>query len=114
MSTLSNKILTKRFWNKSRVVWTIIISFFTSGIGGSLYMAGQWTKTNVVDPYMCKKIDSICKTREGPLKQDLKTIIGDVKYMRLVTEKTASEEVKNYAIAQMKYDSIAAHKYINQ
>jgi hypothetical protein len=116
MPNSKNKIFTKDFWNRGRIIWTIIVGFFTGVpiISGSIYMTAKWAEANIARPYVCKTADSICNIKQDPLRQDIKTMINDVKYVRLCTEKTASEEVRNYAKAQMKYDSIESHKYITK
>jgi hypothetical protein len=111
--TAHNHPFTKAWWNKIRIRWAIIVGLSTSIpiVGGSLLMVARWTEANYVSPYITCKIDSICEKKQEPLKQDIKTMISDLKFMRGCAEKTTPREIQDVVISEIKLDSIQEHKY---
>ena len=116
MTTAKHHIFTRAFWNRGRIIWGVLVAFCTSVplVGGSLVVVSRWTEANVVSPYITCKIDSVCEKRQEPLKQDIRTMIGDVKYMRKCAEYTTPKEVRDAVESQMKYDSISEAKYVTR
>jgi hypothetical protein len=109
----SNHIFSKNFWNKSRVIWGMIIGICTClpMVGGSFYAVTTWTEANVVCPYVTKKADSISMKNQEPLRQDIKTMISDVKFTRRCIEEIVPERIKAKVTSDMIVDSLENIKY---
>ena len=109
-------VFTKQFWNRSRVIWGLIVGLCTSIplVGGSLVLATKWADANIVSPYIVCKIDSVCQSKQQPILHDMKTMISDIKFMRGCTELSTPKFVQDKVVYDMKLDSIEHSKYITR
>lgn len=107
-------VFTKAFWNKSRIAWVTLVSLCTSipVVFGSVLIASKWAEANFVSPYIECKIEAVCIEREKPLKQDIKTIIDDMKFVRGCMEMSTPKTIQDKVVTAIRNDSIQDSKYI--
>lgn len=109
-------IFTKAFWNKSRIIWVTIVGLCTSVpiVFGSIIFATNWAEAKIVSPYIECKIEKVCEVREKPLKQDLKTIVNDMKFVRGCFELSIPKSIQDKVVTDLRNDSILDSRYIIQ
>lgn len=109
-------IFTKAFWNKSRLAWVSIVGLCTTIpiVFGSVLFVTNWAEAKYVSPYIENKIISICEVREKPLKQDLKTIVNDIRFVRGCLELSTPKNIQDKVVIELRNDSILHSKYLIQ
>ena len=113
MSESTGHIFTKRFWNRGRIVWGFIIGLCTiiPVTCGSFYTLSRWADEQIISPYVKCKADSTCIKITDPLKEDIKTMITDVKFTRKCLEEITPAPIKDKVKSQMFVDSLLDNKY---
>lgn len=112
---MTNKthVFTKSFWTKSRIVWATLVGFCASVpiVFGTIMTVTKWADANIVSPYVVCKIDSVCDAREKPLKEDIRMIAGDMRFIRECMEQTTPRDVQDKINTHIRRDSIMDSKY---
>ena len=105
-----HNLFNKEFWNRSRIIGGLVISIFTAipVIGGTIYLSAKWADATIMTPYLRCKIEPM----QEPMKQDMKTVINDMKFIRGCIEKSTPKEIQDEVKCEITRDSINEHKYI--